>query len=303
MWPFTSTVYKKAADRVTMPEQKKIMEKISTLSSIPTLPSIIGQITSLLQNPKTSAEELGRAIASDQALAAKVLKLVNSAFYGFPGRISTITHAIVILGFSTIKNVVLTASILDIFKKKSDNIIDFDIEQFWMHSIACGAAAKSIARFTDNKKKEECFIAGLIHDVGKILLYQYLPELFMKTYTFSIQKKQLFYESELQLFKITHQEIGSTLAERWNLPQTLQQAIKYHHTPNPVQECFSTTSIVHCADILVRALDFGNGGDNQIPNMSEIAWKSLNLDAISTSTLFDMISDEIDKATAFVQLS
>ena len=135
-----------------MPDKKKIMEKISNLSSIPTLPSIIVQITSLLQSPKTSAEELGRAIASDQALAAKVLKLVNSAFYGFPGRISTITHAIVILGFSTIKNVVLTASILDIFKKKSDNITDFDIEQFWMHSIACGAAAKSIARFTDNKK-------------------------------------------------------------------------------------------------------------------------------------------------------
>lgn len=285
-----------------MPDQKKILEKISNLSSIPTLPSIIGQITCLLQNPKTSAEELGRAITSDQALAAKVLKLVNSAFYGFPGRISTITHAIVILGFSTIKNVVLTASILDMFKKKSDNT-DFDIEQFWVHSISCGAAAKSIARFTDNKRKEECFIAGLIHDLGKILLYQYLPELFMETYTFSIRNKLLFYESELQLFKITHQEIGGTLAERWNLPQMLQQAIKYHHNPHPAQEYFSTTSIVHCADILVRALDYGYGGDDQLPNMSETAWKSLNLDSIPASTLFDMVSDEIEKATVFVQLS
>jgi HD-like signal output (HDOD) protein len=286
-----------------MPDQKKMLEKIVNLSSIPTLPSIIGQITDLLQNPKTSAEELGRAISSDQALAAKVLKLVNSAFYGFPGRISTITHAIVILGFSTIKNVVLTASILDMFKKKSDDTSDFDIGQFWMHSISCGAAAKSIAKFTDNKKKEECFIAGLIHDLGKILLYQYLPELFMEAYTFSIQNKQLFYESELQLFKISHQEIGGALAERWNLPQMLQQAIKYHHAPQPAQECFSTTAIVHCADILVRALDFGYGGDNQLPNMSEAVWKSLNMDSIPASTLFDMISYEIEKATAFVQFS
>ncbi len=287
-----------------MQDQKTIFETIGNLSSIPTLPSIVGQITCLLQNPKTSAEELGRAITSDQALAAKVLKLVNSAFYGFPGRISTITHAIVILGFSTIKNVVLTATILDIFKKKSDNnITDFDIEQFWIHSISCGAAAKSIARFTDNKIKEECFIAGLVHDIGKILLYQYLPDLFIKAYAFSTQNKLLFYESEQQLFKVTHQEIGGTLAERWNLPQMLQQAIKYHHTPHPGQECFSTTSIVHCADILVRALDFGYGGDDQLPNMSEAAWKSLNLDSIPTSTLFDMISDEIEKATVFVQLS
>ncbi len=285
-----------------MADRKEILRKIGNLSSIPTLPSIIGQITCLLQNPKTSAEELGRAITSDQALAAKVLKLVNSAFYGFPGRISTITHAIVILGFSTIKNVVLTATILDVFRRKSDKITGFDIEQFWMHSISCGAAAKSIAKFTGNKNKEECFIAGLIHDVGKILLYQHLPDLFMEAYAYSIQNKVLFYESELQLFKITHEEIGGTLAERWNLPQLLQQAIKYHHKPQPAQECFLTTSIVHCADILVRALDFGYGGDNQIPNMSEAAWKILNLDSIPASTLFDMISDEIEKATVFVQL-
>jgi putative nucleotidyltransferase with HDIG domain len=286
-----------------MSDQKKILGMISNLSSIPTLPSIIRQIINLLQNPKTSVEELGRAIASDQALAAKVLKLVNSAFYGFPGRISTINHAIVILGFSTIKNVVLTASILDMFRKKSDKITGFDIERFWMHSISCGAAAKSIARFTNNKIREECFIAGLIHDVGKILLYQHFPDLFMEIYNFSIQNKLLFYQSELQLFKITHQEIGGALAEKWNLPQMLQQAIKYHHAPHPNQEYFSTTSIVHCADILVRALDFGYGGDDQLPNMSEAAWKCLNLDSISSSILFDMISDEIEKATLFIQLS
>lgn len=286
-----------------MPDQNSILKKIGNISTIPTLPSIIGQITCLLLNPQTSAEEIGKAITADQALAAKVLKLVNSAFYGFPGRISTITHAIVILGFSTIKNIVLTTSILDAFRKKGNKINGIDIEQFWMHSICCGAAAQAIARLTGNKNKEECFIAGLIHDLGKILLYQHLPDLFIEACSFSIQNKILFYESELELFKITHQEIGGTLAERWNLPQLLQQAIKYHHKPQASQEYFLTTSIVHCADILVRALDFGYSGDDLIPNVSENSWKSLNLDSVSTATLFDMISDEIEKATVFVQLS
>lgn len=284
-------------------DQKSILSKLGNPTSIPTLPAIIGQITNLLQNPRTSAEEIGRAITADQALATKVLKLVNSAFYGFPGRISTITHAIVILGFSTIKNIVLTTSILDAFRKKKDEVTDFDIEQFWMHSIACGAAAQSIARFTSNKNKEECFIAGLIHDLGKILLYQYLPDLFMDAYKFSNQNQILFYESELQLFNISHQEIGGILAEHWNLPPMLQHAIKYHHKPQATQEHYMTTSIVHCADILVRALDFGYGGDNKIPAMSENVWKNLNLDSIPANTLFDLISDEIKKATVFVQLS
>lgn len=286
-----------------MSVEKLILEKIGNLTSIPTLPSIIGQITCLLQNPKTSAEELGRAIKADQALAAKVLKLVNSAFYGFPGRISTITHAIVILGFSTIKNVVLTTSILDTFRKrKNTSETDFDVEQFWMHSIACGAAAQSIARFIGNKQKEECFIAGLIHDMGKILLYQYLPDIFSDIFSHCTSNDILFYESETQLFNISHQDIGGTLTEKWNLPPLLQAAVKYHHKPQLTREYYQTTAIVHCADILVRALDFGNGGDNKIPIISENAWKQLGLDTIASNTLYDMISDEIEKATVFVQL-
>jgi len=96
----------------------------------------------------------------DQALASKVLKLVNSAFYGFPGKIGTITHAVVILGFSTVKNIVLTASIFDAFSNRKNSRSEFSMENFWMHSIACGAASQTIAKHIGFKEKEECFIAG-----------------------------------------------------------------------------------------------------------------------------------------------
>ena len=140
-----------------------IRNTLETVSTIPTLSIVIDKIARLLQNPQTSAEEIGKAITTDQALAAKVLKLVNSAFYGFPGRISTLSHAIVILGFSTIKNIVLTASILDSFRSKGKATEGFNLEYFWMHSIACAAAAQSIARTIGSNEKEDCFIAGLIH--------------------------------------------------------------------------------------------------------------------------------------------
>lgn len=286
-----------------MQQKKAILHTIENISTIPTLPVVIEKLTRLLQNPKTSAEEIGKAITTDQSLASKVLKLVNSAFYGFPGRISTITHAIVILGFSTVKNIVLTASIFDAFRNKGGSIPGFDLEQFWQHSIACGAAAQSIAKQIGFAEKEECFIAGLIHDIGKIILCQYLPQEFESAVKLTQEKGCLFYESELELFDATHQEIGGNLAQRWRLPENLQNAVRFHHKPATVKDSFMITGIVSCADIFVRALDKGNGGDDKIPSLDETVWKNLGLEYINLPNLFDTITEEIDKALIFLQIT
>lgn len=285
-----------------MDQTKLIRQRIENISNIPTLPIVIEKITRLLQNPQTSAEEIGKAITTDQAIASKVLRLVNSAFYGFPGRISTITHAIVILGFSTVKNIVLTASIFDFFKKRGDSHPEFDLEKFWIHSIACGAASQSIARFIGFAEKEECFIGGLIHDIGKIILCQYLPDEFSRI-VLNVKKKDiLFVDSEREIIGMTHQEIGGTVVARWNLPRNLQEVVNFHHQPLPSREFYTITSIVHCADILVRALDCGSGGDSKIPLVSEGAWQKLGLGNISLPLLLEEMTDEIQKATALMAL-
>lgn len=279
-----------------------ILQTVENLTSIPTLPTVIERLTRLLQNPKTSAEEIGKAITTDQTLASKVLRLVNSAFYGFPGRISTITHAIVILGFSTVKNVVLTTSILDAFSNKGKNIEGFDLDKYWLHSIACGAAALSIAKQLGTIDKEECFIAGLIHDIGKLIFCQYLINEFEQALKHSIANNQLLVKSEHTLFQCTHQEVGGFLTEKWNLPVSLQNAVKYHHNPSPAHEHFLLTSIVHSADILVRAMDFGNGGDNFIPSISEKAWKCVGFESLNFHSLLENIAEEVDKASVFIQM-
>jgi putative nucleotidyltransferase with HDIG domain len=278
---------------------RKTLENVST---IPTLPIVIEKITRLLQNPSTSAEEIGKAITTDQALASKVLKLVNSAFYGFPGKISTITHAVVILGFATVKNVVLTASIFDAFSKRVNLSQNFDLEKFWLHSIACGAASQCIAKHIGSSAKEECFIAGLIHDVGKILMCNYLPDEFEMVMQDRIKRDCLFYESEKEVLHITHQELGGIIAERWNLPKELQNAVKNHHYQTQDKDFSTVTGIVHAADILVRALDIGNGGDNKIPQISDVVWTNLGFESIQLHTLLEDIESEVDKATVFMQL-
>jgi HD-like signal output (HDOD) protein len=245
---------------------------------------------------------VGRAITVDQALAAKVLKLVNSAFYGFPGRISTITHAIVILGFNTVKNIVLTASIFDTFRKNRNLMAMFDLEQFWYHSVGVGVASKVLARYFGVEEREESFIAGLVHDIGKLIICQYLTSDFKKIIANIKTKDILFIDSEKELYDFTHQDVGGILTERWNLPQNLQFAVKYHHTPHPSREYYQSTAIVHCADIFIRALDYGNGGDSRIPSISQEVWNDFQIENISLTNLFDTIRDEFDKATVFFQL-
>jgi len=283
-------------------QNRTIKQRIDNIANIPTLPLVIEKITRLLQNPATSAEEVGRAITTDQAIASKVLRLVNSAFYGFPGRISTITHAIVILGFSTVKNIVLTASIFDFFKSRDEAHPEFDLEQFWLHSIACGAASQAIAKYAGYAEKEESFIGGLIHDVGKIILCQYLPDELSRVVQQVKKKDSLFYEGEMEVLGLTHQEIGGIVVQRWNLPKNLQEVVKYHHQPSPSREFFAITSIVHCADVLVRALEVGWGGDVRVPMVSEAAWQKLGLSNISLSVLLEEIDNEIRKASTLLQV-
>jgi putative nucleotidyltransferase with HDIG domain len=282
--------------------QSSIRTTVEGITGLPTLPAVIDRISRLLQNPQTSAEEIGRAITVDQALAAKVLKLVNSAFYGFPGKIGTITHAVVILGFTTVKNVVLTASIFDIFHKKTQQFANFDIQKFWEHSIACGAAAQAIAKQIGNESKETCFIAGLIHDLGKLILCQHLPQELARIADNAAAKNILFYDSERELSDITHPEIGAILGARWNLPPELQQAILNHHNPSPSHSNYVIAAIVHCADVLIRALDYGNGGDSKIPVMAENVWRNLGLENIPLSPLLEAITDEYQKAMVFLQI-
>jgi len=287
---------------MNLKSEQSIRKTLETISTIPTLSVIIDKIARLLENPRTSAEEIGKAITTDQSLASKVLKLVNSAFYGFPGKISTITHAVVILGFSTVKNIVLTASIFEAFTKQGAAKSDFDMEKFWLHSIGCGAASQAIAKCIGFKEKEECFIAGLIHDIGKIILCYYFPEEFKAVLNNAHEKKILFLESEKQTLGITHEEIGSIITLRWNLPDNLQEVVHFHHNPLPTQENYSITGIVHTADILVRAMGIGNAGDNRMPLISQSVWKNLGFEQFALEQLLESIDDEFEKATIFMQM-
>lgn len=285
-----------------MPAETNSLRAITErVTSLPTLPTVITRMSQLLQDPRTSAEEVGKAITNDQALASKVLKLVNSAFYGFPGRINTITHAIVILGFGTVKNIVLTASIFDSFGGKGEAGA-FDVEKFWLHSIGVGAAGKAIAQYTGFRSLEESFLGGLLHDIGKIILSQYAKPEMAKVLKIVSQENTLIIDAEKKALGATHQELGGWLCSKWNLPKDLTAAVTNHHYPSLGGEHMQIASVVHLADILVRALAIGSGGDKRIPRLNEEAWAKLNLKEQDLQPILKAIEAEVEKATIFTSI-
>jgi HD-like signal output (HDOD) protein len=239
----------------------------------------------MLDDPDTTAAEVGREIEKDQVLSAKVLKLVNSGFYGFSQPISTIQHAMVLLGFNVVKTLVLSTSVLDMMSKSMAGL--------WQHSLACARTCGIIGRFLDLDDPEEISVTGLLHDLGKVVLEANVKEVFDPVMQLVETRNMLFYEAEQQVMEITHATLGGWLLEKWQLPGQLVEPIMYHHDFHPRRTHAKRTGIVHLADILVRAEGFGSGGDRRIPILSEEAMKVMGLDVNDLGDIMDEMIDEM----------
>ena len=273
--------------------------KLAKIIELPTLSVVANNVILITQNPKSSALEVGRAISQDQALVSRILRIANSTFYGFPKAITTIPHAVVILGFANIRNLVLTASIFDMFPSNGGDGY-FDRKGFWKHSLACGVTSKLIAKRLGIKNLEEVFIWGLLHDLGKLTLDAYFNEDFRRVFSLVKEKEILIREAEQKLLGIDHATVGGIVADKWNLPPTLIKAIRFHHNPPRANESMRMVAIVHLADVLCRAIGIGNGGDSKIPCINEDSWKLLGLNRQIVKRLFSEMEKEIANAKALL---
>jgi putative nucleotidyltransferase with HDIG domain len=264
-------------------EPKSRLQKIiNAIDQLPTLPTVYNYLQKMLSDPKVSAKDVGMVIEQDQALAVKILKVVNSSYYGFPRKVSTISHSVVLLGFNEIKHMALSVSLLKMFMKNGASGA-FDYPGFWRHSVAVAVCAGVIGRKAGQAKcasHEEAFVAGLLHDIGKVIEEQFLHDDFTKVIAMREQENLSLFEAEKRLLGITHQEAGSYLAEKWRLPNILESAIGFHHDPlgkRSSPAIFAMASIIHCADVIVRAVGLGSGGDPFVPPLHPECWRELGL--------------------------
>lgn len=229
---------------------------LSNVYNLPAIPSIMVEITKLLEKPATTTAELAKIIGKDQGIASKVLSIANSPLYGLPRKVSTIDFAILIIGYQDIKNIVTALSMVESFKNKTDK--NLNQKEFWLHSIMVGLASKKIAEDLGYRSGSEAFVGGLIHDLGIPVIHKYFHTNFIVICDKVTSKNVSYMESEFDTLGLSHQEIGKFLAVKWNLPVALCETILNHHTPHLTGEYKILTSIVHLADYATQKLCVGN---------------------------------------------
>ena len=289
-------------------KQLRIKRITRSIIGLPTLPTVITQMIGLIDNPKTSASEVSQLISTDQALTAKILKLANSAFYGFSREIATVNHAVVVLGFDTVKSLGLSVSVLERFAAGNAQT-SFDRQKFWEHSIACGVAARLLADRLRYRVQGEAFAAGILHDIGKLILSQYFTEEFEQILTLTRDEGLHIGKAEKLVLGVTHAEIGLWLAEKWNLPDQLVMAIAYHHKPGRLDQDPKLASLIHLADFLCRREKIGDGGGGKLPPLDPAALRTFGIYDEPKAALYrifahgEQLQKEMSKADIFTRIA
>jgi len=258
-------------------KSQKIDRIINSIGKLPTLPTVYMKLAHLLNAPDSSIKMISNIISEDQAVAAMVLKIVNSATYGFYNKIGDLQHSIVILGLNEIKNLVLATSMSKIVKQfESSNA--FNMQEFWKHSIGCAILAKVLAETADLKDPEDVFTGGLLHDIGKLIHAAYLREEFNSVVANVMETGAQMSESEKKILGFDHAQTGSALAEKWHLPRKTVNMITHHHLSYMMPGTLTKEiAAVHIANSLCIALRMGSGGEKRVPIINQKAWEILNL--------------------------
>jgi len=279
-----------------MAQFDKIVKRIEGL---PTLPTVVARVNELVDDASASAGDINDVLSRDLALSSKILKLVNSAFYGFPRRISSITHAVVILGFNTIRNIALSSFVIDAFQTKD---LPFGHREFWLHSLGTAMATSTLAHRRGQRATEDAFMCGLLHDVGKLVMFQHLREDFARVLARAETEDALLHEAEDEMLGIDHAHVGSLLMDHWKLPTTMVEVIRCHHAPERAGEAKELAALVHTGNLLAQSLLIGSGGNRRVAPIAPEAREALALAPEDMPALLEAIGEELHKADAYLEL-
>jgi putative nucleotidyltransferase with HDIG domain len=267
-------------------EVDKVIKRIHEL---PTLPLVYKRVSDLLRNPYTSASDVAAVISEDQVITTKLLRLVNSAHYGFAEKVETITRAVSLVGMQAVKDLVLATSVMDLFH--NDDAGDWTVVEFWRHSLAVAVASSAIAEAVDDPCVEEYFVAGLIHDIGKIVWIEYFQPEFYEVLALAKDKRMPMIEAEKQRLGFTHARAGRLLAKRWKLPERLIETIAWHHDPRLADKNPRFPALVHVADVIANAMHLGKSGNGCVPPLSPEALEICGLKPQDVPQLMPLIQE------------
>ncbi|NUN47853.1 MAG: HDOD domain-containing protein [Candidatus Brocadiae bacterium] len=245
------------------------------VDSLPTLPEITTFVLSMLEDPASSAPDVTQVLVRDASLSSQILKLVNSAFYGLPQKVSDLTRAIALLGFGRIKTLVLSVSMLRLFRSLSGRRRE-EFSRFWMHSAVVAGLMRRMALRMEVKEPESAFVLGLVHDAGKLVFLGHFQEQHAAIVRLAEERRASFAAVEGSVFATTHAEVGAWMARGWGLPKELEEAIANHHGDRP-WEAGKLAAALHFADHAAKMRGVACAGSCEEFRYDEAAWGAVGL--------------------------
>lgn len=287
-----------------MDKETRLKQIAGYINKMPSLPISVTKVVEICNDPRTSPADLNSVIRIDPVLMGNVMKLINSAYYGLTDQVTSLVRAIIMLGINTVKNLSLSTAILGTLSTK-EQFQALNMDGFWRHSLCVGAAAKLIARHikVDQKNLESYFIAGLLHDIGKIPLNNKLPEEYLLAMSISDRKNQSLVKSETEAMEINHTESGHLIVYSWKLGEEIKDAVVYHHLPENYEgKNKQIVYAVAAANYFSNYFEIGFSGDRYPEKPSEIVFNELNITIDWFEEIEESVNAEIDKAKIFLNM-
>ncbi|MFO7838396.1 MAG: HDOD domain-containing protein [Desulfosalsimonadaceae bacterium] len=255
------------------------------------MPDVYYKTIAAINNPETSLDDIAGIVSKDTTLSAKVLQLVNSSFYSLKQKVDTLTWALALIGTNQLMTIVSGVSAVSLFRNIPSQLIN--MVSFWEHSIACGTAAQLLSSYyPERMDAERFFVAGLLHDIGRMILVQNLAGRYYEIFQ-QVRREEVFlFTAEKENFGADHSEIGAELAQHWNLPANLVSMIRNHHFPDQ-DSSFFESAVINLADIIVNALEVGNSGEFFVPVIEPNVCQDINLDREMLQSVVNEIDNQL----------
>ena len=278
---------------------EEIRSRLRDVKGLATLPHVMTRIMAIITDEESSAKELAAEIRNDQALTAKILKIVNSAYYGFYRQISNIDEAVVILGFKEVRSISLAITVFGLFQERKNNY--FDRRGFWKHSVITAVLADMLSEAFP-QSYPEAFTAGLLHDLGYGVLDQYFPQEWQQICEETEKRQVHKLKVEREILGTDHAEIGFWVAEQWNFPPDLCQGIRYHHEPSRCEVAPQLAGIVHLSDILSRRELEAPPAPEMLPPLDSRVYEQVPVSRTQVDELFKKFAGKRDGVDALVNI-
>jgi putative nucleotidyltransferase with HDIG domain len=279
-----------------MENNTDIIKLVQGVGGLVTLPNVFIRINQLVEDPNSSTADIAKAVSQDPSFTVRLLKVANSPFYGFSSTIDTVSKAVSVIGTSQIRNLALSMSVASTFAGLPNNLVS--MENFWRHSLYCALTARILARQARKCDPEALFTAGLLHDIGELIIFNRLPEQAKDSLLLVLDHVDDFpvYQAERQIIGFDHAQVGGELARQWNLPPLLEECIAYHHSIGEAKRHPRETALVHLANILAQMAEVDTLNSDDVSAIDTHAWELTGLDEAVIELVVREAQEEIVEA-------